>query len=250
MESGGSTIRYVSPIVVLLGTALTGAGLTGCSFIGYAIGSRIDSGEPIDTAQSFLQSDLARIAKGDSLGLDLVDGGYVAGTFKSISLEDSSAYHQRCLRRRERAGLPKGIPLPGDSIFIIGHTGKDPIRLIGTLASYDSASLWTYRVHGGTWPTPYSVIDTLFFGKEGIVPGKWLREAASSGGLPLLGRDLVLESWGLDKRVPLDRVAAFHIRGKGSAKWTGLGIGIAVDVVVVVAAVLASGNALPGAGFK
>ena len=63
MDSRGSTIRYVSPIVVLLGTVLTGAGLTGCSFIGYAIGSGIDSGTPIDSVKwvLYLASDTFRI---------------------------------------------------------------------------------------------------------------------------------------------------------------------------------------------
>jgi hypothetical protein len=182
------------------------------------------------------------MAKGDSVGLDLVDGGYVAGTFKSVSREDSLAYHQRCLRRSELTGLPEGIPLPGDSLLIIGHNAEGPLRLIGTLASYDSASLWRYRVYGGTWPTPYTVIDTLFFGKAGMVTGEWLREAASSGNLPLPGRDILLNSWGSDTRVSLDRVAAFHIRRKGSAKWTGLAFGIVVDVIVIAVVIVPAAN--------
>ena len=241
--------RQAISIVVLLGTVLTGAGLTGCSVIGYAVGSAIDSGVSLDTAQVLPRSSLAKIEAGDSIGLQLVEGGYIAGTFKSFTVEDRWSYHQRCLLYNARLEPHVGIAVPGDSILIMGHSGNYPVRMIrGILARYDTAMVWRYGSDGDEIPTPYGNIDTLYFSGGAKVTGAWLQEAANTETLPLPGGEVVLHVWGGDERVSLERVAAVYVRGKGDAKWIGLGIGIGVDVIVIVAAISAGSMSSGGSG--
>lgn len=228
---------YVRPVAVLLGVALVSAALSGCSLFGYAIGDVIDSGQEVDTAVVCTRSALANVGAGDSVGIDLLDGRYLAGTFIALTLEDTSLYYERCLSSQKRLAMPAGSPLPGDSILIVGHDGDYPIRLIGTFARYDDTCLWRYRKHGDLRATPYSAIDTVFSGNGGIVTGAWLREVAWGGLLPLPGGEMSILRSAEVVRVPLDSVSAVHVASEGNASLIGLSIGIVVDVACVAYAI-------------
>ena len=231
--------RHLGIVVVLLGVIPAGGVLSGCSLFGYAIGDIIDSGQEVDAAINRSRSAMANVRAGDSVGIDLLDGRYVAGTFVALTLEDSSSYFGRCLSFQRRLGTRAGIPLPGDSILIVGLDGD---YVIGKFARYDGTSLWRYRVHGDLRATPYSEIDTAFFGDGGRVTGGWLREAAREGLLPLPGGEMSILKSTQVVRVPLDSVAAFHLASEGKAASIGLSIGIVVDVACVAYAILAASS--------
>ncbi len=216
--------------------------LSGCSLFGYAIGDMIDSGQEVDSAVDCARSAMANVGAGDSVGIDLLDGGSLAGTFIALTLEDNSSDYERCLSFQKRLATPAGIPLPGDSILIVGHDGDYPIRLIGRFARYDDTGLWRYRVHGDLRATPYSVIDSAFSADGGIVTGAWLREAARKGLLPLPGGEISILRSTQVVRVPLDSVAAFHLASEGNAALIGLSIGIVVDVACVAYAIIVASS--------
>ncbi len=234
-----STVR-LAVLLTLLG--LIGFGASGCSLFGYAIGDMIDSGQEVDSAVDCARSAMTNVGAGDSVGIDLLDGGYLAGTFVALTPEDTSSYYERCLSFQKRLATPAGFPLPGDSILIVGRDGDYPIRLIGKFARYDDTGLWRYPVHGDLRATPYSGIDTVFSGDGGIVTGAWLREVAREGLLPLPGGEMSILSSAEVVRVPLDSVAALHVASAGNASLIGLSIGIVVDVACVAYAIIVASS--------
>jgi len=225
--------RHLGIVVVLLGVIPAGGVLSGCSLFGYAIGDMIDSGQEVDSAVDCARSAMVDVAVGDSVGIDLLDARYVAGTFVALTLEDSATYLKRCVSSQEQLAMSAGFPLPGDSILIVGNSGDCPIRVVEKIAWYDRTELRQYRADGDLWATPHGAIDTAFFRDGGILTGAWLREAAREGLLPFPGGEMSILRSTQVVRVPLDSVAAFHLAAGGNAASIGMQIGAIVDVACV-----------------
>lgn len=233
--------------------ALTSA-LSGCSLIGYGIGSAIDASSKQTLApEAFTPEDGGRnsFRPGTKLKLALRDGEVVEGEYIGVERLPADEYALVYAEARERYALQSELPEPGDTVTLALVTGG---VAEGEFMGFEFPH-WVYfkrETQHGVPATQYGVPATdvveMSDGRDRSVSGETLDRLLSSGTVPTMSA-LALQVdlgrfWRTERRlIPLDSISfATHKPTTGRTALTVMGLAIDVAAAVATASMLSGFN--------
>ena len=251
-------MRRSSVLLTLgLGMAIAGLPLTGCTGIGYVIGTLVDQnnlvpGAPVPSLTEMEDGDLYRVVKVDS---SVVIGRYI-DTSSPGQTEVENPYdevQESYNLWRQADSSRRNMPRCLDSVGITLDT-RVPSYLRGRLIRMSADSLWLIGYGGPRMPTQgisLHQVRRLRSTTGGQIEGEDLREKAAGMVLPLptslpprkihptrpLPSTVVLMVDWSEYALPVDSIAyVSSMDTPSSARWTGMIVGVCVDVAVIVTA--------------
>ena len=238
----------LSLAIVLLVAAAVVLQLSGCSLIGFGVGSIIDASK----SDSLLIPGwrIETIKPGEGIRVLLKNGEEVRGTYMGHNPIPQEKYAARYADFQRSKQEELSIPALGDSITITLESGTQGKRLLlgfdhqylsGKLKQEaDSAlGLSSYiisvkHMHDTTSGMVFlHRVDKIVDSRGNEVKGKILQRLAYQREIPLLS-SLAVKQQIKTVHIPMEEVYQIEVPKKGNLKWTGLAIGAAVDVLVII----------------
>ncbi len=203
---------------------------TGCTLVGFGIGSAADSGLPDRTNVESWRLD--EVKTGTDVSIVLRDGSIYNGEFKGVvrdSLSDYQARYGEYLAGRTRFSR---LPRVGDSVWVVLTTRE---RRRVEVVAYDYNGIYFSMRQGYQFLVRYTQIDTLNSG-DTVWSGYALSLAVTDEQTPVLG-SIVLEGPSGDERreYPLSDIQQISYKTSKRGAISGALVGFAVDAVVIVA---------------
>jgi hypothetical protein len=227
---------------------------TGCSVIGFGIGSAIDSSKPKEKIVPGWE--VQTIKPGNKIMLILKDGSGLEGKFLGLDRVPEQEYAEAYSRIRQQK--PEGVLLPeiGENITITDTLGKEwAYQFLG----YDFRHI-VLRPQGETESIRMSLnlMSRIVDNQGNIIEGETIRKLFSENRLPLLSAISIRQEPILNRipesgievpvettRVALDKIYQIKVPIKKQAALTGFLIGAVVDVTVIIIAVVEASKPEP-----
>jgi hypothetical protein len=227
--------RSLQTLAVLLGLIVF---QSGCSLIGYGVGSLIDSGNKRTVASESFAPDT--IEPGKLIKLRLRGGGTVDGAYLGIEPIPDEEYAKRYARARERYLPSIQLPELGDTVTLCMIGGGE---LHTELLGFD---LYNVLVRTPGEPGLESVspedVDQLLVGGDASIRGETLALLLSEGALPFRSAIAMqvpptTGRAGGKRLLPIDEV--LYIEWKpGTGRTVGTIVGLTFDLAILTAAVV------------
>jgi hypothetical protein len=250
-----NTQTKLSLAIVLLVAVAVVLQLSGCSLIGFGIGSVIDSAGPDSVLIPGWK--VKTIKPGEEIIVILKDGQKIEGTYEGMEPVPKVEYAKRYASFRKQKSEEFSLPALGDTITIELKSGvRGQREFFGFDHQYLSAKLEEEKdstlIYTSYMVSVRQLGDTtsgmVFLNKiekiidthGNVVDGEALQELAFEGQIPLLSEIVLGPRVGINS-VAMEKVYQIQVPKRGNAKWTCLGIGAAIDVIVIIVA-LASGD--------
>lgn len=218
-----TSVRQTLPALFLF--ILTLLSLTGCSILGFAVGSGIDS----------KGRNLKHLETGDQVKVTLKHGEVLEGTSSGVFRLGAHDYQDFINKARREVVDKSWIPNCGEEIVLdvslSGQMKTQESRFIG----FDRGKVWV--IPTGTKPdTGFIELMNLRSIKNASMPSvsllsEEIMRLESDGILPSLSA-ISVESKEGKQVIPLSWIVRVN-SASNSAKWWGLGIGLALDVFVL-----------------
>jgi hypothetical protein len=208
-----------------LAALLTGILSTaGCSIVGFAVGSAVESG--YRDSDTLATTQLSLLTPGRDIVVLTSDESRIQGEFVSL---DSMAMADYCIAYNN-AKLQAGqgwLPGPNDRVRLTFITDRQRPPLEGTFAGFDPGVI-RLELDGKFIRIPTAFVDSLYLlqdqsTKNCILAGEMLLE-----GVPSLSK-LNIDTTSGFRSIPLDQVRYVYLENSKPLKWVGLGIGALFD---------------------
>jgi hypothetical protein len=225
--------------------------LSGCTLIGFGLGSAIDSSSKRTFGpQAFAPESAGRdtLKQGTKLKLNLRDGEVVEGKYLGVERLPADEYAQIYDDARERYELQTALPEPGDTVTLALVTGR---VLEGEFLGFEGRR-WVVFRRETPWRVAAADIVEMTNGRGCSVSGETLDRLLSSGAVPTMSALALEVDVGRSRReevrlIPLDNIMSGTYKPTSGRTALTL-IGLAVDVAAVVA--FASSDMGFGGGFN
>ncbi len=223
--------------------------LTGCSVVGFAVGTAIDGSHPKYSAVE--DGKLDDVKDGKQVIVKLDDSTEIAGKFGGNSLTDDSIYIRTYTQARTEIASQLILPGIGDTVAFSYPSGA---MLSGTLVGFQqkfpSSPCSTYVVlnsagNGVKTQERLKYLPFLYRSKSDSLETSKICDLIAERKIPLMSQLTVIDSIGY-KDIPMERVTEVQVKNKRSAKWIGLGIGLGVDAAMVAFLIALSNMTLVG----
>lgn len=216
--------------------------LSGCTLIGYGLGSAIDSSSKRTFGPEVFAPESAgrdTLKSGTKLKLNLRDGEVVEGKYLGVERLPAEEYAQVYAGARERYQLQSALPEPGDTVTLALVTGR---VLEGELLGFEGRRWVIFRRETLLRVAAADVVE-MTDGGDCSVSGETLDRLLSSGAVPTMSA-LALEvvvSEGRTRReerrlIPLDSILSATYKPT-SGRTVGTLAGLAIDVVALIGAI-------------
>ncbi|MGD2217228.1 MAG: hypothetical protein PVJ64_10735 [Gemmatimonadales bacterium] len=236
-------MRSLRPFGALALLALTSA-LSGCTLIGYGLGSAIDASDKQTFAPEAFAPQNAGYGlpeSGAKLKVNLKDGEVVEGKYLGVERLPAEEYARVYAEARERYELQSALPEPGDSVTLALVTGR---MLHGEFLGYEGRR-WVVFKRETPWRVAAADVREMTGGSDCRVSGETLDRLISSGAVPTmsaLALEVVSGRWSTRRTerrlIPLDSVTSATYKPTSGRMAGGL-LGLAVDIALGMAAVAA-----------
>jgi hypothetical protein len=212
-----STHRFAGSLLILTLPYLL---LSGCSLIGFLVGSAIDGGNDRYVPEQPYSLTLEHIGKGVTLQMD--DGTQISGAYQGMQVPRTTpaTYASEYELRRSRLSSPRWLPQPGDTLAVMGGSGGSGLSIVVSSLSFTAL----YGTVSGTGePISYPLLaNRVFTGTSGdTVSTHVLRRLLQQNLLPATDVLLLMAPEGNIVTVPV-------------MEWVGLGIGLVTEIVLLV----------------
>jgi len=230
--------RLYTAIVLL---ALNSA-LSGCTLIGYGIGSAIDaSGKRTLAPQAFAPENAGRHTpeQGSKIKLILRDGEVVEGKYVGVERLPAAEYWRVYADARARFQLESALPEPGDSVTLALVTGR---VLEGEFLGFEGQR-WIHFRRETPWRVAAADVVEMRYAHDRSASGQTLDRLMSSGAVPTMSAvalEVTMGRYGTRRTerrlIPLDSVASVTYKPTSNRSMFAL-VGLAADAVLVVGAI-------------
>jgi hypothetical protein len=244
MQNGN--LSGVSALVICTAIAFS---VSGCSLIGYKIGSAIDKSKPdTETIEGW---DCGNIKEGTKVTVNLRDGKYLEGVFDDLRESPADEYTGRYEEFRTAFANDLSLPGIGDTLRIIywksdqgqhefdgfGYRYKSPTQRgeddTSTLCQYLSA---TSTKQNDMKEFRLRYIDEISTNHGDTVDAKKIKTLASEGKIPLKNIMVINDLYGNRESVNVENIRSIEVPGRKRGRRTGLAIGVVLDVAYVAIA--------------
>jgi hypothetical protein len=200
---------------------------TGCSAVGYLVGSGIDNGRE-KKPRTF--QDIGMLNNGDSVEIRLTNGGIVKGKFVSTHVMSYAESRARLVQSDTQ------VPDSGEhvSLFLNRPVHKVISVIVLGFAEDEPKIDLTYDKSTRRFQLRLSDIDTLIDSRGNAIAVAKLEHLSQAGCLPL--HVLWMRAGGLVTEFGMDEIDTMIWGPSGHARYIGRWIGAAVDVGVIVTA--------------
>jgi hypothetical protein len=202
--------------------------LSGCSLIGFGLGSSIDAKSPDEYV--FTPSGADSIKKGATVEVLRTDGSMVSGKFERLEALESEKYTVRYQQFTNSAPIGKQMPALGNSIVIVKQEESGRKELRGIFLGFEKERI---RIHMTVWSRPATLYvhagDTLLSSGTETIDGDVLRQHMRKGDIPYMTAIVISNRQGAQE-LYLDDIIRIRQSVSKKAKWLGLAMGAAVDV--------------------
>jgi hypothetical protein len=221
-------------VLLFSGTTL----LSGCSVIGFCVGSAVDPGK--EGASVSIPDSLKNLLRETQVFVVKKDSTVVKGVFMGIAqvpdTMSASEYEEEYEQWKAQTGLDSSLlPAIGTTIQVRVRVvaGKD--LYAGRFAGFEPGML---RI---ATPSQAQVISLKLIYIEEIsdslghvsTSADALQQALDAGAPCCIRLEPSIQLAG-QPGVPLDKTARINLREEGDGKWTGLNIGVTLDVAAVL----------------
>jgi hypothetical protein len=201
------------------GVGVLAVAATGCSLIGFGIGSAVDS-----AASKVPGWKVDAVRPGRKLALRLTDGTVIHGPFVGVERSFDEAYRERYEEARSVRGTQiPALPALGPATVIGTHGDATEVEIVG----FDPDAVWLRRGAGEPYRQRLDTLSQIRNGDSAIKVAS-LRPVVGSGAVPAVSTVHVGES-----RVALERISGIRYQGQSGGKATGFVLGLVLDVLVV-----------------
>ena len=228
--------------------------LSGCSLMGYGIGSMIDGAK--EDYRSTEKWELDEAKRGRKIKLAMKNGEIVKGKYRGLDSLDYDKYSLSCENINQIDGS-ESIPCPQDSVTII-TTANDSVS--GKFLGYDIAysinrkkdsilniyrkpEIYQISLTNDQDTLPRDILITSIASvatkNNNLIGGGLLREKASSENLPLRSAIKVRIKWD-EHQVPVEQVESIGIDSAHHTKYYLMAIGLVIDGCCIALAVALS----------
>ena len=202
---------------------------SGCSLVGFGLGSRADSSRPDEYL--FTPSGLDSIKSGATIEVTKRDSSVTVGQFERLAHTPSAEYTARC--NQAMLALSNGTKMPAlsDSVKIVTHDLHGRRAFSGRLVGFGSGVVWLAsesRLVG----LHVEAIDTLWKSTAVLVDGNTVRRHLNKGEIPFMPSALVVTTREGTKAISVDDILKVRQPVTKYGKWWGLAVGAVVDVGV------------------
>ena len=222
--------------------------VSGCSMIGYGIGTAIDnSKEDYRTKEKW---DTGTAKKGRKVRVTLQNGNVIKGRYRGLDNLDYSDYTKRCNDFRQQSSETATYPCPGDVLTIVTATDDSIVgKFLGYDINYrldenDSSAFevlnqpdlyrLTLTVTDDSSPSDLllSGVKSLSIGNGESIQSDLLKDAAEDQKLPLRSAINVRIKW--DKQqFPVDDIKSFEIDSAHNTRYYLLAVGLVLDAGMI-----------------
>lgn len=201
--------------------------LSGCSLIGFGIGSAIDAK---NTHMIVPPGNAVTVAPGAVLAVELDDGTTARGKYDGVERQKASEYAPRFTSWREGVVSGFWVPAIGDSVVLETRAGqKLPARFLGfSYRAIDVETAGDPTPH----PLPFETLSRVTAATGEFAQADTLAARDAEGKLPVCTLLRLRRSREV-RTVPLDAVRTVQLEGHGAAR-KGLLIGLGLDAAAVV----------------
>jgi hypothetical protein len=227
--------------------------LTGCSLLGFGIGSAVEQGQP--GPQILISNGLDTLPVDTKVLVVKKNGTKVEGVFKGVSPAPRTvAYVNYGVEFERWRNLPghESIHLPsfGGKVQILVTMPRSTISAVGRFAGFDRGTIRLITgEYGETVEYDVASVKEVQHTPGDVTTADNLKHAFAEG-VPLACGQVQYEptaalqlegssspGFARVEEIPLTDLRAVHLWEHTNARWVGLGIGAAIDVIVVIAAV-------------
>jgi hypothetical protein len=239
------------PIIGIAMAVIMILNLSGCTAIGFGIGSEIDNNKPDYGPVN--EGKLDEVGHGRKIVVELNDSTRVLGKFVGLVKDTGDDYRQRY--SRIRAELAQNIYLPpiGDTVDFRYASGSS---LKGIFEGFDQkfpCSPCSTYVSIRPWSDEGLTREKLQFlpylrkalgdSAETVGICRLIRE----GKIPLMSRITIVNADKLEN-YSLEKVKKVQLKNGKSAKWIGLGLGLAIDISLAALFIALNNMEIMGGG--
>ncbi|UCD05385.1 MAG: hypothetical protein JSV98_09750, partial [candidate division WOR-3 bacterium] len=202
---------------------------SGCSYIGYSIGKRIDDSRPDSIAIPGWE--LETIKEGTQIDIILSNGTIVSGEYAGFGSESADEYAVRFKERREALSEEVVLPNLGDSIILSMDNAKEytvAFAGFGRDSIIIQSLVSTVREE-----VALSIVERITDTKGNTLESAVIRALILENKIPYRTTVLIKEGAKITS-VALDMVKQVQIQFEKNAKKIGLLIGAVIDVAIIV----------------
>jgi hypothetical protein len=229
--------------------------LSGCSVIGYGIGTAIDNSK--ENYRNTEKWELDEAKKGRKIRMTLEDGEVINGKYKGLDSLDYLEYSTKCNNGDNQSMEGEDFPCPDDSITIVTATNDSVSgRLLGydinytldreednTSDIYQKSDLYRVSIKStqDTMPRYLLLTGIKSFATQDSNPidGGLLQETVASENLPLRSAINVRVKWD-EHQFPVDQVDKIEIDSAHNTKYLLMVVGLAIDGFCIAMAIALS----------
>ena len=234
-------MKPISSFHALVFCLLALACVGGCTLIGYAIGSGLESREPERIPVSAWQA--AAVTPGEDILLVLRNGAGVPGVFEGTGLLPDSVYSRLFNRWAAEAGNSQNAIRPGDTVLLrylknspSADTAAPLTEELVVLRAYDLDVIWLQRI-GDERARPYEIASIGELRRDTMcLTGPFIRGMVRRSGMPVR-TEICLNEQGIQHwRFNIGEVRTVEIRkANGGGAIAGAIVGAIIDIGVIVA---------------
>ncbi len=227
-------------LIVSLGTPLTG-----CSLIGFGLGSGLDPIRPGGHVQ--VPEQLNKLEADTHVILTKRDGTSSKGVYLAVTQLDDSADLEQYKKQYEdwrlrRSGSPQSLPPFGSRVKVLKLHDHGRHGLDGSFEGFDPGVIRLYLFElRETIPIRLDRIDVVRDTAGRTVATQQVLLMAERVGVPqasqVSDKHTIKREFYEEEQIPSDQIAWMNFIERGNGRWIGLGIGLVVDVAVVAIAV-------------
>ncbi len=227
--------------------------ITGCTLIGYSVGSIVDSGKP--DRRPLPGWKMETLKPGTKIDLYLRDGTVLSGKYSGLYQRSEEEYAGLYAAAREENQKEVLLPPLGESLAVTYTAGKDTA---GVLLGFDFQSI-LLQTGPKTSRINLPALAKLSVARLNLIDAGAVKRLSSAGKIPSLSMievstraensaSTAKRSEEIPRRVALEEVIQIQVPNPKSGKSTGALIGAVVDLAVLVTvAIVASTDDPPPA---
>lgn len=202
--------------------------LSGCSAVGFVIGSLSDSSRPdYDTVGT---SKVWQLRPNQDIVVLKTDGTQISGELFMVDTIPGTEYHKAYdIVKLEPEG--SGMPAIGDTVNITFRSGIRRPSLQGIFVGFDPG-IFHIRLRENLVTIPLETVNALNGHQNTSVNIDTVRGCISRGLVPFMSQ-LLLNNGTETRGIRLDGVREIYLENYHSAKWIGLGVGVALDILII-----------------
>jgi hypothetical protein len=219
--------------IACLAIALLSMWFSGCTVIGLGIGLAVDYRDGREHRVSW--DSLSSVPRGRRVEVTLISGDTLRGTFTGMGARPEDSYRLAYDSVRALLGGDTALPAIGETLFVTTARGR---KLSGLFCALDAGVLAIHRLKDDSTVCLFVVSVSQIRNRDGRgYDPALIRDLVSSGSLPS-ARELVLESGGKTRGIPLEHIRQIYAPQRWTYHWLlGGVIGLAVDATIAAVAV-------------